>query len=113
MNSMKYKDYIARIEFDDVDRIFMGHLVGIDTIVGFHGVTVDELEKTFKESVDNYIEISHKLGANPQKPYSGKLIMRMLPNIHARCAMLAEAHGKSLNQWMVEVLEQEISALVN
>ena len=55
MNTMKYRDYSARIEFDDEDRIFVGHLAGIQDIVGFHGSTVDELESAFHEAVDNYV----------------------------------------------------------
>lgn len=35
MNRMKYRGYTARIEFDEVDRIFVGHLAGIKDIVGF------------------------------------------------------------------------------
>ena len=58
MNRMKYRGYTARIEFDEVDRIFVGHLAGIKDIVGFHGTTADELENAFRESVDHYIAIS-------------------------------------------------------
>ena len=70
MNKMKYRGYIARIEFDEVDRIFVGHLAGIKDIVGFHGTTVDELENAFRESVDHYIAISEQQGRPAQKPYS-------------------------------------------
>ena len=60
MNKMKYRGYAARIEFDEVDRIFVGHLAGIKDIVGFHGTTVDELENAFRESVDHHIAISEQ-----------------------------------------------------
>jgi predicted HicB family RNase H-like nuclease len=39
-----------------------------------------------------------------QKPYSGKLMLRIPPEVHAHAAMVAEAHGKSLNQWAADVL---------
>ena len=42
MNAMFYKGYSARIDFDDEDRIFVGHLAGIRDIVGFHGSSVEE-----------------------------------------------------------------------
>ena len=73
MNMMKYKGYIARIEYDEEDRIFVGHLAGIKDIVGFHGTTVDDLESAFHESVDSYIAISEETGRSPQKPYSSFL----------------------------------------
>lgn len=104
MNIMKYKGYISHIEFDEVDRIFVGHLAGIKDIVGFHGSTVDELEHAFHESVDNYIAISEETGRAAQKPYSGKLMLRVSPDIHAAVALAAQVHGKSINQWASDVL---------
>ena len=106
MNMMKYKGYIARIEFDEEDRIFVGHLAGIKDIVGFHGSTVDELESAFHESVDNYIAISEETGRPAQKPYSGKLMLRVPVDVHAAVATAAEVHGKSINQWASEALEK-------
>nr|MDT0252794.1 type II toxin-antitoxin system HicB family antitoxin [Endozoicomonas sp.] len=104
MNIMKYKGYIARIEYDNEDRLFVGHLAGIDDIVGFHGTSVDELESAFHEAVDDYIAISEETGRPAQKPYSGNLMLRVSPDIHAAVATAAKVHGKSLNQWASEVL---------
>ncbi|MBK6738036.1 MAG: type II toxin-antitoxin system HicB family antitoxin [Haliea sp.] len=104
MNMMKYNGYIARIEYDEVDRIFVGHLAGIKDIVGFHGSTVDELEQAFHETVDNYLAICNETGRPAQKPYSGKLMLRVSPEAHAAVATTAAAHGKSINQWAAEVL---------
>lgn len=104
MNIMKYNNYIARIEYDEVDRIFVGHLAGIKDIVGFHGTTVDELEVAFHESVDNYLAISKETGRKAQKPYSGNLMLRVSPDIHAAVATSAEIQGKSINQWASEIL---------
>ncbi|MBW2010511.1 MAG: type II toxin-antitoxin system HicB family antitoxin [Deltaproteobacteria bacterium] len=106
MNMMKYKGYIAHIEYDEEDRIFVGHLAGIKDIVGFHGSTVNELENAFHESVDNYIAISKETGRPAQKPYSGKLMLRVSPDIHAAVATAAQVHGKSINQWASEALEK-------
>ncbi len=104
MNMMKYKGYIAHIEYDDDDSIFVGHLAGIKDIVGFHATTVSELEIAFHESVDNYIAISEETGRAVQKPYSGKLMLRVSPDIHAAVATAAQVHGKSINQWASEIL---------
>ena len=65
---MKYRGYIARIEYDDADRIFVGHLDGIKDIVGFHGSTVDELENAFHEAVENYLAICEETGRPAQQP---------------------------------------------
>lgn len=103
---MKYRGYTARIEYDEEDRIFVGHLAGIKDIVGFHGSTVDELDGAFHESVDNYIAISEETGRVAQKPYSGKLMLRVPPNVHAAVATAAQVNGKSINQWASEILKK-------
>lgn len=106
MNTMKYRGYFARVEFDEADRIFVGHLAGIKDIVGFHGTTVDELEQAFHESVDTYIAISEEHGKAPQKPYSGRMMLRVPPETHAAVATAAGIRGKSINQWAAEALDK-------
>lgn len=106
MNIMQYKSYAARVEFDAEDRIFVGHLAGIRDIVGFHGESVAELEAAFHEAVNDYIEACRKLGQKPERPASGKLLLRMPAENHAAAARAAELAGKSLNQWAADVLRE-------
>ncbi len=106
MNAMFYKGYSARIEFDDEDRIFVGHLVGIRDIVGFHGSSVDELEAAFHEAVDDYLAHCEKLSLPPNKPFSGRMLLRVPPEVHARVSAAAQVAGVSLNQWATQALEQ-------
>jgi predicted HicB family RNase H-like nuclease len=105
-NAMNYKGYAARIDFDAQDRIFFGRLAGIQDIVTFHGETVDELEAAFKEAVDHYLTTCSRLGDAPNKPYSGKLTLRIPPSVHAAIATAAEISGKSINKWAADVLDQ-------
>lgn len=104
MNTMNYKNYTARIEYSDEDDCFIGHIAGINDLVGFHANSVSELHAAFEEAVDDYIQTCKKTGRSPQKPYSGKIMLRVPPEIHAKAAMMAEAHGKSLNSWVTELL---------
>jgi len=104
MNAMKYNSYVARVEYDGDDRIFVGHLAGIKDIVGFHGSSVDELETAFHASVDHYIEYSARTGRPAQKPHSGKLMLRIDPDVHAAVATAADVQGKSINKWAADVL---------
>jgi predicted HicB family RNase H-like nuclease len=104
MNTMNYKNYTARIEYSDEDDCFIGHIAGINDVVGFHANSVSELHAAFEEAVDDYIQTCKKTGRSPQKPYSGKIMLRVPPEIHARAAMMAEAHGKSLNSWVTDLL---------
>ena len=106
MNKMKYKGYIARIEFDEEDRIFVGRLAGIDDIVSFHGSDVDELEAAFHESIEHYLEVCKRTARPAQKPYSGNLMLRINSDIHAAVATASQVQGKSINQWVSEVLKE-------
>ena len=103
---MTYKGYAARIEFDADDRIFVGRLAGIRDIVVFHGTTVAELESAFHESVDDYLDACAELGQTPGRPASGKLMLRVPPEVHQGALRAAELAGTSLNQWATEVLRQ-------
>ncbi len=104
MSTMTYKGYAARLEYSDEDGCFVGHIAGIRDVVGFHGDSVAELKVAFEEAVDDYLDTCAKTGKAPQKPYSGKLMLRVPPEVHAHAAMMADAAGKSLNQWAAEVL---------
>lgn len=109
MNTMSYKGYSARIEYDDEDEIFFGHLAGINDIIGFHAENVADLKAAFHEAVDDYIDTCAKIGKEPQKPYSGKMMFRVDPETHRRAAIAAELAGKSLNQWAEEALAKAAS----
>ena len=106
INVLEYKGYQAVIVFDPDDEIFVGHLAGIDDIIGFHGTTVKELKAAFHESVDYYVETCREIGKPPQKPYSGKVMFRIDPQVHAKAALAAQLKGISLNQWAEEVLDK-------
>ncbi|MBH3338068.1 type II toxin-antitoxin system HicB family antitoxin [Pseudomonas mendocina] len=110
MNAMNYKGYAARIEYSDEDGLLIGHIAGIRDVVGFHGESVKELRTAFEEAVDDYLETCAKLGRAPQKPYSGKLSLRLEPALHASVAMKAELAQKSINQWVADVLDREAHA---
>jgi predicted HicB family RNase H-like nuclease len=106
MSAMLYKKYAARIEYSDEDNCFIGHIAGTNDIVGFHGESVRELHAAFEEAVEDYLSTCKKLGKSPQKLYSGRIMLRIPPAIHAKAARFAEAHGKSLNTWVAEVLDK-------
>lgn len=105
MNTMRYNGYSARVEFDADDRILVGHIAGIKDVVGFHGASVDELEAAFHEAVDDYLAACKKLKQAPNKPFSGRVMLRLPPELHARASAAAQVRGVSFNQWAAEVLE--------
>lgn len=106
MNTMTYKNYSARIEYDDEDEIFHGKIAGISDIVGFHASSVSALKNAFHEAVDDYIATCVAVGKEAQRPYSGKMMFRVDPIVHRRAALAAQLAGKSLNEWAEDVLAQ-------
>ena len=110
MNTMSYKGYSARVEFDAEDRLFVGHIAGIRDIVGFHGESVGELEAAFREAVDDYLAACKKLKQPPNRPFSGRVMLRLPPDVHARASIAAELTGMSFNQWAARALEHAVES---
>lgn len=106
MNTMSHKGYAARVEYDERDNIFVGRVLGIRTIISFHGKTVDQLRKEFRSAVEDYVAECKDQGVSPEKPASGKILLRVPPEIHGAALVAAKASGKSLNQWATEVLQE-------
>ena len=108
MNTMIYKGYAARIEYSEEDGCFVGDLAGIRDIVGFDGKTVAQLKKRFHEAVDDYLWGCEQLGTEPNKPFSGRLLLRVPVDLHARASVAAKVTGMSLNQWLTRALEHAV-----
>ena len=110
MNTMSHLGYTARIEYDERDNILVGRILGVRTIISFHGQTVRELRKEFERAVDDYLAECSEKNVSPEKPASGKLLLRVSPEVHGRAMVVAQSAGKSLNQWVAEVLERAVTA---
>ena len=108
MKPMLYKGYSARIEYSDEDECFVGRVAGIRDILTFHGESVAEVRQAFEEALDFYLETCAKRGETPNKPYSGKLLLRVAPEVHAAVATAAKVNGQSINQWAAERLSEAV-----
>ena len=108
MKPMTYKGYSAAIEYSDEDGFFVGQIAGIQDFITFHGHSAEEMRSAFQEAVDDYIEACAKIGRPPNKPYSGKLVLRLPPEIHAKLAIQAQISGKSINSMVLEALNNSI-----
>lgn len=107
---MHYQGYIARVEYDERDDIFVGRVLGLRSIISFHGKTVAELRREFASSVRDYLADCKEQGVSPEKPASGKLLIRVPPEVHGKALIKAQSMGKSLNQWATEALERAVMA---
>lgn len=101
-----HKGYVPKIWFEADDRLFHGVVEGLRDTIHFAGASVDELEKAFYDSVDDYLAWCAKDGIAAEKPYSGKLAFRTTPEHHRMISQAAAASAISINQWMDDVLER-------
>lgn len=103
---MKYKGYIGYVTYDDEVKIFHGEVIGLKDIITFQGTTVRELEKAFKDSVDDYLAWCKERGDAPEKTFSGNLRIRIAPDLHAKLAQEAALQNQSLNSFILEKLSK-------
>jgi len=79
MNTMNYKGYTARIELDERDNLFVGRVLGLRAIISFHGETVAKLLTNFELAIEDYLADCKEQGVKPEKPASGKIMLRVPP----------------------------------
>ncbi len=103
---LNYKGYTGHVEFDDEAGIFHSEVLDLRDVVTFQGTSIDELEQAFKESIADYLEFCQTRGEEPDKPFSGRLMLRLSPELHRRAYTSSKREGKSLNQWIAERLER-------
>ena len=104
--AMNYKGYIAVVEFDDEANIFYGEVMNTRDVITFQGDCVEDLRKAFTDSVDEYLVFCSEVGKAPDKPFSGKLPLRLTPELHQKIYMKARQEGKSINRYIAETLEK-------
>ena len=103
---LNHKGYTGQVEFDDEAGLFQGEVLGLRDVVTFQGTSVGELTQAFEESVDDYLEFCRVRGETPDKAFSGRLMLRLPPELHRKVYTSSKKEGKSLNQWIAERLER-------
>lgn len=64
-DTMIYKGYVAKVEFDSLDDIFVGHVLDVSELICFHGTSVDELRTAFHEMIEHYLADCKTKGRSP------------------------------------------------
>ena len=103
---LQYKGYAGHVEFDDETGIFHGEVLDLRDVITFQGKSVQEIERAFRESIDDYLELCKERREEPDKPFSGRLMVRLPREVHRKAYVSARREGKSLNQWIAETLEK-------
>ena len=103
---LKYKGYTGYVEFDEESGIFHGEVLDLRDVVTFQGKSVEEIKKAFRDSIDDYLEFCKERNEKADKPFSGRLMVRLPPRLHRKVFISARREGKSLNQWIAEKLDK-------
>lgn len=109
---MRYKDYFACVEFDDEAAVFHGEVINTRDVITFQGTSVAELQEEFRRSVDDYLAFCVERGEEPDKPFSGKFLVRVSNESHRNIFLAAHRAGMSLNAWVAETLDRVATATV-
>ena len=103
---LSYKGYTGIVVFDPEAGLLHGEVAGLRDVVTFQGRSVDEVQAAFEASVDDYLAFCASRGEAPERAVSGRVTLRMPPNLHQRVAVRARHEGKSLNQWIADALDR-------
>ena len=68
---MEYKGYLGSVKYNDEDKIFYGRVEYICSLISYEGYDVESLRNSFREAVDDYIELAHTQNIEPEQPFKG------------------------------------------
>ena len=105
---LTYKGYQAKVDFDYDTGSLHGRVVNTRDIVSFEASSAEQLQREFEFSIDDYLAMCAERGEDPDRPYSGRVPLRMSPRIHRAAAAAAHDEGKSLNAFLSETIEKAV-----
>jgi predicted HicB family RNase H-like nuclease len=103
---LEHKGYKGLVEFDDEGGFLHGEVVDTRDVITFQGTSVSEVEQAFRDSVDDYLDYCAQRGEEPDRPFSGRLMVRLPSELHRRLFLEARDTGRSLNQLIAEKLQR-------
>ena len=105
---MEHKGYVGAVDFDEEAGLFHGEVLNLRDVVTFEGKSVQELRAAFETSVDDYLEFCRERGEEPEKPFSGRILVRLEPSLHRDIYLNSRAEDKSLNSWIADRLDDAV-----
>jgi predicted HicB family RNase H-like nuclease len=105
-NLIQYKGFVGRIEYDDEAGIFHGEVINLRDVITFRGESVQQLRQALQDSVEDYLEFCAERGEEPERPFSGKFIVRIDPELHRQLYVLAKKKDTSINKLVSEAVEK-------
>ena len=108
-NTIEYKGYIGSVEFSEEDTLFFGKVLGIRALVSYEGETAKELVQSFRDAIDDYLELCRDSGTEPEKAYKGTFNVRISPELHKKAVIAAMSHQMTLNSFVESSIEKAVT----
>jgi len=99
-NILEHRGYVGSVEFNADDKVFFGKILGIKDLVTFEGESVSELEQSFHDMIEDYLQTCKKLKKEPEKTYKGSFNIRISSEMHKQAAIIASRKNISLNNFI-------------
>lgn len=113
---LNHKGYNGTVEYDAEDDLLIGHIVGINDSINYHGSSIAEIRSSFIDAVENYLSLCEEIGKTPEKEYSGRFTIRINPECHKEIARIAEMQKVSIGKVIEDamaVYDQKRRAIAN
>jgi predicted HicB family RNase H-like nuclease len=107
----RYKGYTATVDIDIDSGVLHGRVIGLRDVVTFESANVKGLQKEFQSSIDDYLEFCKEESVEPEKPYSGNIVLRMPKSLHKKLDIISSTEGKSINKLIISLLEEDVKSL--
>jgi predicted HicB family RNase H-like nuclease len=108
-STLQHHGYDGSVEYSAEDKMLHGRVLGIRDMVSYGGASVRELERNFRNAVDEYLAFCEKRGKQPGKPFKGSFNVRLSPELHQRAARFAEEHEMKLNAVVQNALSEYLT----
>ena len=108
---MTYKNYMAKVIYDEDANIFHGEVINIRDVITFEGSSVIELQNSFKESIEDYLDFCRIRGETPNSSINGFLSLNIPISNQGLLINAAKKAGKDFEEWAIDALNKQ--ALLN
>jgi len=107
---MEIEGYKAIVQYDPEIEMFRGEFVELNGGADFYGKDIDSLRKEGRISLKVFLDMCREDDVEPRKKFSGRFNVRIPPALHKDVVAVAAASGKSINQFIADLLEEAVHA---
>jgi len=107
-NTMKFGKYTAVVSYDPEIEMFRGEFIGLNGGADFYADSIKKLKKEGEISLKVFLDFAKEKNIEPERKFSGRLVLRLDPKVHHRYRLKASSRNVSLNQLLSETLESAL-----